>query len=176
MKTLIWMRVWKLQSIVTDEEGISKKHESAVHKLIKKVTNDYDTAGFNTAIAAMMGFINDLYADGYVTKGELIVLIKLFNPVAPHICEEMYQELGGEGLLALAQWPTWDESKLLDDTVNLPVQIGGKMRGIVVVPRDCDLDTVRAAVMEGPLAKFFQDKTVVKEIYVPNRICNFIVK
>lgn len=169
-------RVWKLQSIVTDEEGISKKHESAVHKLIKKVTNDYDTAGFNTAIAAMMGFINDLYADGYVTKGELIVLIKLFNPVAPHICEEMYQELGGEGLLALAKWPTWDEAKLLDDTVNLPVQIGGKMRGIVVVPRDCDLDAVRAAVMEGPLSKFFQDKTVVKEIYVPNRICNFIVK
>ena len=169
-------RVWKLQTIVTEDEGISKQHESAVHKMIKKVTDDYNSAGFNTAIAAMMGFINDMYADGYITKGEYKVLLALYNPVAPHLCEELYSMMGGEGLLATTAWPQYDPAKLLDDTVNLPVQIGGKMRGIVVVPRDADLDTVRAAVMGGNLAKFFDGKTVVKEIYVPNRICNFILK
>ena len=169
-------RVWRLQTIVTDEEGYSAKHTSSVHKMIKKVTDDFDSAGFNTAIAAMMGFVNEVYLDKYITKGEFVTLLKLYNPVAPHLCEELYQILGGEGLLAEAEWPQYDPNKLIDQTVTLPVQVCGKMRGTVEVARDATLDEVRAAVMASPIAAYIEGKTVVKEIYVPNRICNFIVK
>ena len=170
-------RVWKLQSILTAEKGVSQKHESSLHKLIKKVTDDFNTGAYNTAIAAMMSFINEVYADGYITVAELETLLKLYNPVAPHLCEEMYQTLGHEELLAVAAWPTYDPSKLLDSTVKLPIQIMGKMRGVVEVRRDATLDEVREAIAATPgIQRNLDGKTEVKVIYVPNRICNFIVK
>lgn len=170
-------RVWKLQSIVTDDEGISDKHASALHKTIKKVTDDFDCGGYNTAIAAMMGFVNVVYDDKYITKGEYITLLKLLNPVAPHVCEELNELLGGTEMLVEAAWPQYDPAKLVDSTVTLPIQICGKMRGTVQVPRDCSLDEVKKAIAGNKvISAYFADKTVVKEIYVPNRICNFILK
>lgn len=169
-------RVWRLQELVQGEE-VSSKHESALHKLIKKVTDDYNTAGFNTAIAAMMGFINEVYADRYITREEFRILLKLYHPVAPHITEELNQLLGYEDMLATSDWPIYDPAKLLDSTVTLPIQICGKMRGTVDVPRDATLDQVKEAIKDNKIIYGYLDgKTVVKEIYVPNRICNFIVK
>jgi leucyl-tRNA synthetase len=156
---------------------VSAKHESSLHKLIKKVTDDYNSAGFNTAIAAMMGFINEVYADRYITKEEFRTLLKLYHPVAPHITEELNEILGYDGMLAVSEWPEYDPAKLLDSTVTLPIQICGKMRGTVDVRRDATLDEVKEAIKGNPVIFGYIDgKTVIKEIYVPNRICNFIVK
>ena len=170
-------RVWGMADMVKGE-GESEKLASATHKLIKKVTSDVDNMKFNTAIAAMMGYVNEVYDAGSLTKDELSVFVRLLCPYAPHIAEELWEgTLGMKGLCAEAEWPSYDESKTVDATVEMAVQINGKLRATVTLPVGADKETVLAAVMkEERVASQLEGKTVVKEILVPNKIFNIVVR
>ena len=159
-------------------KGESEKLASATHKLVKKVTSDIDNMKFNTAIAAMMGYVNEVYDAGVMTLDELSVFVRLLAPFAPHIAEEIYATvLGNTALCALADWPTYDESKTVDASVEMAVQVNGKLRATVVVPVNSDKDAVKEAAMkEERVAASVEGKTVVKEILVPNKIFNIVVK
>ncbi len=168
-------RVADLRDIVSDVED--EKLETEFHKTIKKVSSDIEEMKFNTAIAALMSLINEIFAHGSLTKQQLITFIKLLSPVAPHICEEIYESLGGEGLLAVASWPEYDESKLVESSVEIAVQLCGKLKGTVSVPVDCDEDTAWSIISEsGILDSALQGKTVVNKIFVKNRIFNVVAK
>lgn len=170
-------RVWKMQEIVTDEEGYSKEHITLMNKTIKKVSEDYEAMKFNTAIATMMGFVNEIFDDGKITKDELKTFIMLLNPVAPHITEEIWQEQEFGGMLNQGQWPSWDEEKTIDDIIELPVQISGKVRGKIMLSKDADVETARKlATSDESILKYLDGKTTVKEIYVPGKIYNIVVK
>ncbi|MBQ8604372.1 MAG: leucine--tRNA ligase [Oscillospiraceae bacterium] len=170
-------RVWKLQDIMVEGEEYSKELESTFHKLIKKVQDDIMSLGFNTAIAAMMGVLNEIYDKGSVTKGELKTFVQLLNPFAPHMTDEMWEILGGEGICSVSQWPVYDEAKCVDSTVELPVQVNGKLRGKITVAVDAAKDDIIAMAMaEQNVAAFTEGKTIVKQIYVPGRMVNIVVK
>ncbi len=170
-------RVWNLQDIMTEGEEYSRELESSFHKLIKKVGDDIMSLGFNTAIAAMMGVLNEIYEKGSVTEGELKTFVKLLNPFAPHMTDEMWEILGGEGICSVSEWPVYDEAKCVDSTVELPVQVNGKLRGKIVVAVDRAKDDIIALAMaEANVAAFIEGKTVVKQIYVPGRMVNIVVK
>ncbi len=170
-------RVWNLQDIMVEGDEYSKELESTFHKLIKKVQDDIMSLGFNTAIAAMMGVLNDIYDKGSVTKAELKTFVQLLNPFAPHMTDEMWEILGGEGVCSVSPWPVYDEAKCVDSTVELPVQVNGKLRGKIVVAVDADKDAIIAQAMaEENVAAFVNGKTVVKQIYVPGRMVNIVVK
>ncbi len=162
---------------IAEGEGVTPELEKIFHKTIKKVTEDIDGMKFNTAIAAMMGLLNTIYEVGMITKTELRTLATLVCPFAPHVAEEVYELMGGEGLCSLAAWPAFDESKTVDDTVELPVQITGKVRGTICVPANADKDTVLAiAKADEKIKTFIDGKTVIKEIVVPGKIVNIVVK
>ena len=151
--------------------------ESAFHKTVKKVTDDYNSLKFNTAIAALMGLLNDISAHGSLTRDELVTYIKLLSPVAPHLCEEINEKLGGKTMLAVSSWPEYDEAKTVDATVELAVQINGKVRSTVKLPLDCPRDeALAAAKADERIAAAIAGKTVVKEITVPNKISNIVVR
>ncbi len=170
-------RVWNLQSIVTDEEGYSKDLEKAVHKTIKKVGEDFERMKFNTAIAAMMSLVNEFTKKGSVTKGEYMTLITLLNPVAPHITEELWEKYGGEGLLSLHPWLTYDEAKTVDDEIEIVVQINGKIRDKILVPADIDKAGLEELALKNDKIKDAADgKTVVKVIAIPGRLVNVVIK
>ncbi len=170
-------RVWNLQEIMTEGEEYSKELESTFHKLIKKVGEDIMSLGFNTAIAAMMGALNEIYEKGSITKGELKTFIKLLNPFAPHMTDEMWEILGEEGVCSVSAWPVYDEAKCVDSTVELPVQVNGKLRGKIVVAVDrAKEDIIAQAMAEANVAAFVEGKTIVKQIYVPGRMVNVVVK
>ena len=158
-------------------EGSTPELEKHIHKTIKKVTADIDSMKFNTAIAAMMSCVNTVYEIGSITKNELITLAKIISPFAPHIAEEVYSMLGGEGFISLAKWPEYDESKTIDSTVEMPVQICGKVRAVVPVPVDADKDTILSiAKSDDRIAAAIEGKTLIKEIVVPGKIINIVVK
>ncbi len=167
-------RVWKLQDIMTDEEGYSADLETKMHQTIKKVSNDFENLKYNTAIAAMMALINDFYKKNSVTKGEYKTLITLLNPVAPHITEELWQIIGGEGYLYQAAWPEYDEAKTVESTVEIAVQINGKTKGTLAIGKDDAKDDVIAKAKESIADKLTGN--IVKEIYVPGRIVNIVMK
>ncbi|HBC31292.1 MAG TPA: leucine--tRNA ligase [Clostridiales bacterium] len=170
-------RTWKMQEILNDEKGYSEKHLTLMHKTIKKVSEDFEAMKFNTAIAAMMSFVNEIYNDGYITCDELKTFITLLYPVAPHIAEEIWQEQGFEVMLNQAEWPAWDEEKTVEDVIELPVQISGKVRGKIELPKDADVNTARKlAEVDENISKYLEGKTTVKEIYVPGKIFNIVVK
>jgi leucyl-tRNA synthetase len=154
------------------------KLASATHKLVKKVTSDIDNMKFNTAIAAMMAYVNEVYEAKTITKDELSVFVRLLDPFAPHLCEEIWCEfLGNKGLCAEAEWPTYDESKTVDSVVEMAVQVNGKLRATVTLPIGSDKDTVLAAAMaDARVSSLVEGKTVIKEILVPNKILNIVVK
>ena len=157
--------------------GFTPELEKHIHKLIKKVTGDIDSMKFNTAIAAMMGTLNTVYEIGQITKDELGQLTILLSPFAPHLAEEIYSALGFEGLASLAKWPEYDESKTVDSTVELPVQVNGKVKSTVTVEKDADRDTVLAAARsDEKVTAAIEGKTVIKEIVVPGKIINIVVK
>ncbi|MBO5402231.1 MAG: leucine--tRNA ligase [Clostridia bacterium] len=150
---------------------------SALHKLIKKVSNDIDGMKFNTAIAAMMSYINGVYEQNAINRDELKVFVKLLAPFAPHLAEEMWHDLGETTYVSLAPWPVYDESKTVDNTVEIAVQFLGKLKGTVVIPADADEDTAWAAVQEsGVLEQALEGKTIVKKIYVKGRIFNVVAR
>ena len=170
-------RVWKMQEMVNNEKGYSQKHLTLMHKTIKKVSEDYEAMKFNTAIAAMMSFVNEINNDGSITRDELKAFITLLYPVAPHIAEEIWQEQGFKGMLNQAEWPSWDEEKTVDDVIELPVQVSGKVRGKIVLPKDADLKTARElAEADENIVKYLEGKIRVKEIYIPGKIFNIVVK
>ena len=153
------------------------KLESLVHKTIKKVGDDIEAMKYNTAIAALMTLINEFGKAGAITKSDVETFIKLLSPFAPHLCEEMWESLGHKTMLAKTPWPEYDEAKTVDSTVEIGVQINGKSRGTVVIPADADKDAAVAAVKEsGKFGAQLDGKTIVKEIFVPGRILNLIVK
>ena len=169
-------RVAALTDIATATEE-NPEIESKVHKTIKKVSEDIESMKFNTAIAAMMTLINDFGKAGAITKTDLLNFIKLLSPFAPHLAEEMWAELGQEGFIAMAEWPAWDEEKTKDATVEIGVQVNGKVRGTIRIPADCGRDEALAAgKADLNVQKFIEGKTVVKEVYVPGRILNIVVK
>ncbi len=170
-------KVWNLQNILTDEESYSPDLEKAMHKTIKKVGEDFERMKFNTAIATMMSLLNDITKKGSITKGEYKTFITLLNPVAPHMTEELWEMLGGEGLLSLAKWPEYDEAKTVDDEVEIVVQVNGKIRDKILVPAGLDRNELEAAAMESDRIKALTDgKTIVKIIAVPGKLVNVVVK
>ncbi len=169
-------RVAALTDMITDEP-ISKDLETKLHQTIKKVTHDIEEMKFNTAIASLMGLINDIYAVGKLDKESVSIIIRLLCPFAPHICEEMWETIGGEGYASLAAWPEYDEAKTVNDTIEIGVQVNGKLRSTIVIPTGADKDTVLGIAKDDEKIKFATDgKTIVKEIYVPNKIVNLVVK
>ncbi len=170
-------RVWRLQEMMTDSEDYSDKLRFNMHDTIKKVTQDFETMKFNTAIAAMMTLVNDMYAAGSVTKGEMKTLIALLNPVAPHMTEEIWRNLGETTDLAYAPWPTWDEAALVKSEIEIAVQVCGKIRGRIMIPADMTKEQAEAELVNHPeVAKILAGKTVMKTIFVPGRLVNFIAK
>ena len=167
-------RVWKLQDLMTPEEGYSKDLETKMHQTIKKVSSDFENLKYNTAIAAMMALINEFYKKNAVTKGEYRTLIVLLNPVAPHITEELWQIIGGEGRVYEQSWPEFDEAKTVEDTVEIAVQINGKMKGTLAIGRNDAKEDVIAKAKESIADKLTGN--IVKEIYVPGRIVNIVMK
>ena len=167
-------RVWKLQDLMTEEEGYSKDLETKMHQTIKKVSNDFENLKYNTAIAAMMAILNDFYKKGSITKGELKTLIILLNPVAPHITEEMWQAIGCEGRVYQQTWPEYDEAKTVESSVEIAVQINGKVKGTLGIQKDDPKDEVIAKAKEAIADKLTGN--IVKEIYVPGRLVNIVMK
>ncbi|MBE6718173.1 MAG: leucine--tRNA ligase [Ruminococcaceae bacterium] len=157
--------------------GVTKELESAFHKTIKKVTSDIEELKFNTAIASMMTLTNDIYDKGSLTKDELMTFIKLLCPFAPHLCEEIWETLGGNGFCSLAEWPTYDEAKTVDSTVEIAVQINGKLRGTIMIAADLSKDDALETVKNDEKIKpFIEGKTIIKEIFVPKKLVNLVVK
>ena len=167
-------RIWKLQDIMTEEMGYSSDLETKMHQTIKKVSNDFENLKYNTAIAAMMALLNDFTKKGAITKGEYQTLLILLNPVAPHITEELWQIIGGEGYIYQQTWPTFDEAKTVEDTVEIAVQINGKTKGTLAIGRNDAKDDVIAKAKESIADKLTGN--IVKEIYVPGRIVNIVMK
>ena len=167
-------RVWKLQDLMTDEEGYSKDLEIKMHQTIKKVSNDFENLKYNTAIAAMMTLLNDFYKKGSITRGELKTLIILLNPVAPHITEEMWQIIGCEGRVYQQTWPEFEEAKTVESSVEIAVQINGKVKGTLGIQKDDPKDQVIAKAKEVIADKLTGN--IIKEIYVPGRLVNIVMK
>ena len=174
-------RVWNLAEQATEEKGISEKNAPIVHKTIKKVTDDIDTLKMNTAIAALMAMVNELYANG-LSHGDLEALLLMLSPFAPHMVEELWEQKGfaaeHEGKMAMqCDWPVYDESKTVASSVEMAVQVGGKLKGTVTVPVDSDQDTVvEAAKANEKVAKAVSGMQIVKVIHVKNKLVNLIVK
>ncbi|MDD7669808.1 MAG: leucine--tRNA ligase [Ruminococcus sp.] len=149
----------------------------SLHACVKKVTDDIESMKFNTAIAAMMTFVNDVYAAGGISRDDLMTFITVMNPFAPHLTEEMHEVLGGKGLLSLKPWPTYDESKLAKTECEIALQVCGKLKGTITLPVDCPEDEAWTLIEEsGKLAPFLDGKTVVKRIYIKNKIFNIVAK
>ena len=167
-------RVWKLQDILTEDMNYSTDLEVKMHQTIKKVSNDFESLKYNTAIAAMMALINEFYRKNAVTKGEFKTLLTMLNPVAPHITEELWQSVGFEGRLYETAWPEYEEAKTVEATVEIAVQINGKTRATLMIGKEDPKDEVIAKAKEVVADKL--TGTIVKEIYVPGRIVNIVHK
>ena len=162
---------------ILSEESVSDELEMKLHRTIKKVSSDIENLKFNTAIASLMTLINEITAEGHLSKDDLAIFIKLLSPFAPHICEEIWEFIGGEGLLAVSEWPKYDEGKTIAKTVEIGVQVNGKVRGTIVIPNGCEKEKAfEIAKADERIASFLEGKNLIKEIYVPNKIVNFVAK
>ena len=169
-------RVAGLTDIMTDASA-DPDMEVKFHKAIKKVTADIEAMKFNTAIACLMTLINDIYTAGSISRDDLVIFIKLLCPFAPHLCEEMWESVGGEGFLSLSKWPEYDETKTVESKVEIGVQINGKLKTTIVIPNGCSKeDALAIANADKRIAALTEGKNVVKEIYVPNKIVSIVVK
>ena len=173
-------KVWNLAETATDSEDLTPANEAILHKTIKKVTDDIDTLKMNTAIAAMMTAVNEMTANG-VTRGDLGILLRLLNPFAPHITEELWEQLGFAAktgkMCCQAEWPVYDASKTVASSVEMAIQVNGKMKGTVTMPVDSDEETVKAAALSvDKVQKATEGMQIVKTILVKNRLINLIVK
>ena len=170
-------RIWALQDKVVDSDEYSDKLRSLMHKTIKKVSDDIESMKFNTAIAAMMTLLNEIYNVGSITKKEFRDLLIILNPFAPHVTEELYQMIGCEGVLDEQEWVTYDEALCKDDTIEIVCQINGKVKSKLTIPTDAAKDDVIAlAKADEAIVKATEGKNIVKEIYVSNKLVNLVVK
>ena len=170
-------RIWALQDKMTDSDSYSDALRSKMHKTIKKVSEDIEAMKFNTAIAAMMTLLNDIYDAGSITKKEFRDLLILLYPFAPHISEELYQVIGCEGVLSEQEWVTYDETLCVDDMIEIVVQINGKVKAKLEIPADAEKDDVLAqAAADAKIKEATAGKTIIKQIYVPKKLVNFVVK
>ncbi len=170
-------RVWRLQEILTEGNSYTPELESSIHKTIKKVSEDFENLKFNTGIAAMMSLLNEFNDFGRLNKKDFQTFLILLNPVAPHITEELWEIAGLPGYLFQTTWPEYDQEKTIDKVFDLPVQVNGKVRGTVEVSIDESTESIKEKVFASAGVKKFTDgKTVVKEIYVPGKIYNIVVK
>ena len=170
-------KVYNLMDILVDGNEYSADLETSFHKTIKKVSNDYEKMKFNTAIAALMELINEINKKCQINKAELKTFITLLNPVAPHVTEEMWEQAGFEGRLYQTTWPEFDEAKTVDSTLEIPVQINGKVRAVISVAKGASAEEVEKVAFENEeIIKFTEGKEVVKKIYVPERIYTIVVK
>ncbi len=170
-------RVWALQDKVTDGDDYSEALRSAMHKTIKKVTEDIEAMKFNTAIAAMMSLLNEIYNVGSITKKEFRDLLIILYPFAPHVTEELYQLIGCEGILSHQEWVDFDEALCVDKTIEIVAQINGKIRAKLTIPADAAKEDVLAmAKADEAIVKATEGKSIVKEIYVPGKLVNIVVK
>ena len=162
---------------MVEGKGETPAITKSLHKTLKKVTEDIENMKFNTAIAAMMTLLNDIYDCGKLTADEMGIFARMLCPFAPHISEEIWEMLGNKGLCSLAEWPAYDDAKTVDNTVEVAVQINGKLRATIELPMNCDKDVaIATAKADERVAPFIEGKTVVKEISVPNRIVNIVVR
>ena len=169
-------RVWALAEKVQDGDAYSKEHEVLMHRTIKKVGEDADNLKANTAIAALMTMLNEFYDKG-VNRAEYMAFLTLLNPFAPHITEELWQQMGGEGLLSIAPWPVYDEAKTVEDTVEVAVQVNGKLKCTIKLPVDCDKQlAIDTALAEEKVQNAVEGKQMVKQIVVPGKIVNLVVR
>ena len=171
-------RIWNLQEILVDGDEFSKELSSSFHKTIKKVTEDIETLKYNTAIAALMTLLNAIYTKGAINKAELKALLLLVNPFAPHVTEEMWEVCGFGKMMAVdGQWPTYDEAKCIDETIEIVVQINGKIRAKLNVAADIEqADAIAAAKADEKVAAELDGKNIIKEIYVKGKLVNIVAK
>ena len=170
-------RVWNMQDILVDGDEYSKEHEKMMHKAIKKVTSDIEEMKFNTSVAEFMKMTNEFYKDKVINKAEYKTFLQLLNPFAPHMTEELFCVLGEEKTINETPWPKYDEAKTIDDEIEIPVQLNGKVKAVVLVAKEATEDEVKAVVATNEsVQKAIDGKTVVKEIYVKGRIYNIVVK
>ncbi len=173
-------RVWNLMDKCSDSSEVTPANEASLHRTIKKVTEDIDQLKMNTAIAQMMSFVNELYANG-CSKGDLNVLLRLLSPFAPHMVEEMWELLGfaaAEGKMACqAEWPTYDEAKMVEHEKEIAVQVNGKLRSTIKIAADSDDEAViAAACADEKIQRQLEGMQIVKTIVVKNKLINLILK
>ena len=170
-------RVWALQDILTEGDGYSKELESAFHKTIKKVSEDIEGMKFNTAIAALMTLLNDIYNKGSINNAELKTFVTLLNPFAPHVTEEIWAAQNYGGMLANGHWVDYDEAKCIDDEIEIVAQINGKVRAKLMIPAEIEAaEAIELAKKDPTIAAAIEGKNVVKELYVKGRLVNIVVK
>ena len=170
-------RVWNLKDMVVDGDEFSPKFEKMMHKAIKKVSSDIEEMKFNTAVATFMTMVNEFYKEKQINKAEYKVFLQLLNPFAPHMTEELYKEIGEEKDISQMPWPTYDEAKTIDDEIEIPVQINGKVKTTIKIVKDEEECMVKDKVRENEtIQTLLKDKTVVKEIYVKGKIFNIVAK
>ena len=170
-------RVWNMQEILVDGDEYSKEHEKMMHKAIKKVTSDIEEMKFNTSVAEFMKMTNEFYKDKVINKAEYKTFLQLLNPFAPHMTEELFAILGEEKTINETPWPQYDDAKTIDDEIEIPVQLNGKVKAVVTVPKEASNDEVKAVVdANETVQRAIEGKTIVKEIYVKGRIYNIVIK
>ena len=169
-------RVWNLQNLLVDGETYSPKFEKEMHRAIKKVSTDIEEMKFNTAVSTFMTLVNDFYKEKTINKAEFKTFLQLLNPFAPHMTEELWQTvLGGTEMLAYMEWPTYDEEKTIADEITLPIQFNGKLKATITISLDEAEESVKEKVHEAVNDKL-ENKTIIKEIYVKNKIYNIVMK
>ena len=171
-------RVWNLQEFLVDGDVYSKEFEKMIHKAIKKVSEDIEEMKFNTCVSTFMSMVNEFYKVRRINKSEFSTFVQLLNLFAPHITEELWTTvLGHQSTIAYEKWPEYDESKTIDDEIEIPVQFNGKLKATILAPIDSDEETVKSIVHsnENVIANL-DGKNIVKEIYVKNKIYNIVIK
>ena len=167
-------RVWNMQEFLVDGDEYSEKFEKMMHKAIKKVSSDIEEMKFNTSVATFMTMVNEFYKEKQINKAEFATFLQLLNPFAPHMTEELYQKIGGKEELAYKAWPTYDEAKTIEDEIEIPVQIKGKVRATITIKKDEDEEVVKQKAKEA-VASQIEGKKIIKEIYVKNKIYNIVI-
>ena len=167
-------RVWNMQDFLVDGDEYSEKFEKMMHKAIKKVSSDIEEMKFNTSVATFMTMVNEFYKEKQINKAEFATFLQLLNPFAPHMTEELYQRIGGEGELAYKEWPKYDEEKTVEDEIEIPIQVKGKLRATIKINKDEDEEVVKQKAREA-IKDLIEGKQIIKEIYVKNKIYNIVI-
>ena len=169
-------RVMRLETLATDEDIDSKDLDREINLVIKKVSQDYEEMKYNTAVAAMMSYVNVLYKQEKVSKKYIKPLLQILNPIAPHVTEELWQKLGFEGYVFESKWPMYDESKMIADEIEIPVQVNGTVRFRINVPSDADENTIEQIAKDAPaLQNYLNGKEIKKVIVIKSKIVNIVL-